>query len=127
MLKQALRTLPLLFLLTLTCCAGWTIQPPQALAPVATTDAKALAAIPLACFDFPPIHFHTGLVDAQTGTENVTVADVLAALKDPVNPLGAARRALGDTMSTRAALQDYYGRRNAIGCPDAVKPLYQAQ
>jgi hypothetical protein len=118
-LNRALRTLPLLGLLILTSCSGMALTFGPT-APVATTDGSK-PPIPLACFDFTPLPYNIGKHEPG-GPFIGTVQDVLDALKDPINPLGAARNVLGDTLSTRAELDDYRGRRVGLNCPDPGTP-----
>lgn len=51
----------------------------------------------------------------------VTIKDVQDALALPDNPLGHARAVLGDTLSTRAAIDVYMAGRRYLGCPDSQK------
>lgn len=98
----------LLLLLILASCTTPQILQPLLTAPVAPTSATT---IPLGCFEFHPMTFNIE-------KPNVTVADVLAALALPDNPLGHARAMLGDTLSTRAKIDVYAAEREYLGCPD---------
>lgn len=87
-----------------------TAAPPTA--PIVTTSSGA-DQIALACTMFRPIV-------GQAGMLGVTPADIQKALADPVNPIGAARAMMGDTLSTRAKIEAYKAVRDWLRCPDAL-------
>lgn len=99
----------ILLLATLIACATRT-APPPAVTPTGRIDVTKPGPT-LACTEFAPLSY-------STGKPGLTVQDleaILAAHKAD-DPLGWARAALGDTMTTRGDIAAYQARRTALGC-----------
>lgn len=96
----------LLLLAILTGCGTKPTPPPAPTDPGPTST-------PLACSEFAPMAF-------SEGKPGATATDVEDAIKqgaaNPADPLAWVRGVVGDTMTTRGAIDGYVARRRALGC-----------